>query len=80
MNVDIGEDSVPVLMLAAVVFMVIMAVPYGAAVMSNIAEDTGVMDAGMNLFSMFNLWVITISLVILIAILMIGLLIVRKRH
>ena len=80
MNVDIGEDSVPILALAAVVFMVVMALPYGAAIMSNITEDTGVLDAGINIFNMFNLWVITIAFVILIAIVMIGLFIVRKRH
>lgn len=80
MNVDIGDDSVPIIALVAVVFMVVMGVPYGAAIMANIAEDTGVMSAGMNIFSLFNLWVITIALVILIMILMIGLLIVRKRH
>lgn len=80
MNIDIENDSVPILALAAVAFMIIMAVPYGAAIMSNITEDTGVLDAGINIFNMFNLWVITISSVILIMILIIGLYIVRKKH
>jgi len=74
-GIDMNEDTFPILALAAVAFIMVMSITFGAAIYSNVsteANTSAVTDEAVQAQSTVNMWVISIASIILIMIMIIG--------
>ena len=80
-----NERTFPIIALAAVIFVMIMSITYGAAILTDVSFDKGNTTESeattLRAYDYLNVWVITIALIILAMIIIIGLTIAyRSSH
>ncbi len=78
-NNALNEESMPVLSLVVIIFVVVMGVLFTGAMLMAVAADTGGDDVTLRMFNQTTLWIVSIVSIIVVMVIAIGLNIVRER-
>lgn len=78
-DIEINEETTPVMAIAALSFLLVLAITFGYGIFSSIGVDTGVEEPGLLVFSQVQIWSISILAIALIMLIIIGVRLMWKR-